>query len=171
VQMILIRALELFFACMALQACAWRVFTIRHQMLGVFVVFFVAPAILIVSLLALPPQDLDLSGQGLGLICLLHFSLSGAYLFLFTGVAGFSPSIAILEKVARSMPRGLHRDELVPVWFTDQNLSGARRHNLTAGGLLVEKDGYLQLTASGLLIARCFLVFRRFLGLPDVAQG
>jgi len=69
------------------------------------------------------------------------------------------------------MPHGLQRHELAPPWFNDKNLSGARRENLVATGMIRESGGLLHLSSRGRLIAGCFLLFRRLLGLPDVAKG
>lgn len=136
-------------------------------------VFLVAPALIlgsgftVLGLITLPP----VSRANWALAYVLHASLSGAYMFLYTGVTGFSPSIAILENVARSMPHGLGHEQLAPDWFNDDQLSGRRHHNLLAGGLISESAGRLHLSIRGRLIAWSFLVFRRFLGLPDVAKG
>ena len=71
-----------------------------------------------------------------GLSCFLHLALSGVYVNLYTAVTGFSPSIGIVQRVEESMPHGLERAELVPPWFTGQNLSVARRENLLASGFI-----------------------------------
>jgi hypothetical protein len=60
---------------------------------------------------------------------------------------------------------------LAPSWFVDAHLAGARCESLLASGLIAESDGILRLTARGRIIGTCFLLFRRFLGLPDVAKG
>ena len=107
----------------------------------------------------------------LSLALLLHYAMSVSYMLLYTAIIGFSPSIAVLQRVENGMPAGLKRDELVPEWFTDEMLSGARHKNLKDIGLISESGGVLHLEWSGRLIALSFLVFRRVLGLSDVARG
>ncbi len=106
-----------------------------------------------------------------GLAYILHVALSGSYMFLYTAVSGVSPSIAILENVEASMPKGLKRGDIAPKCFTDSTLSGARLDNLLVTGFIQESAGVLRLSFRGWLIAVSFLIFRRFLGLPDVAKG
>lgn len=155
------RTVALFAACLVLQVVVWRYFAIAGQGMRLVAVFVVLPGIVCAT-----PVEISWA-----LTYLLHVCMSVCYIILYTGVTGFSPSIAILERVDRSMPEGLTREQLPPQWFTDTHLSGARRENLLSGGLITESGGTLRLTARGKFIAACFLIFRRFIGLPDVAQG
>lgn len=158
---IIFRAFELFAACLVLQLIVWRIGRQGSYALRQMMLFFVVPAI--VCLVPREPAWI--------LTYILHFSLACVYVLLSTGLTSFSPSIAIVERVARSMPKGLKREELSPAWFTDAYLSGARCENLSASGLVAESKGVLRLTVRGKAIAMCFLIFRRFLGLPDLAKG
>jgi len=172
---ILYHAVELFCFCLAIHILVWRTFPVRHQGIRLGLIFSLG-AVAMVGVYALATRFSKGSFESLnwpswGLACLLHFSLSGVYLNLYTLVTGFSPSIGILERVEESMPHGLKRSELAPPWFTNKNLSGARRENLLATGFIYETGGVLHLSPRGRLIAHCFLIFRRFLGLPDVAKG
>lgn len=174
-QAVLYQGLELFCFCLALHIFIWRAFPKRAGLVQLALIFVLGPTLMVgilvlVSILtsgAFPRLDWTLWGVA----ALLHFALSAVYLNLYTLVAGFSPSIGILERVDKSMPRGLTRSELAPPWFNDKNLSGARRENLLATGFIFETGGMLHLSPRGRLIARCFLLFRRFLGLPDMARG
>jgi len=168
-QTIFFHALELFSFCMAIHIFIWRVFPLRNQIIGLGVIFSTGPLLLLGAALSFDASSLDWLSWGLS--ALLHFALFGVYVNLYTLVAGFSPSIGILERVEESMPRGLQRHELAPPWFNDKNLSGARRENLLSTGMIDESDGLLHLSPRGRAIAGCFLLFRRFLGLPDVAKG
>jgi hypothetical protein len=172
---VLLHAAELFCFCLGIHVVVWRVFPVRNQSLRLGMIFSFGPFVLIGAYtLASRLAPLSFSPVGWsswGLASLLHFAASGVYLNLFTAVTGFSPSIGILERVDQSMPHGLARSELVPPWFTDKNLSGTRRENLLATGLICESGGSLHLSPRGRLVAGVFLAFRRFLGLPDVAKG
>ncbi len=166
-QTVLYLGLELFCFCLAAHIVIWRVFRPRKQIVLLTLIFTFGPSLMLgIVVLA---SRIDLSSCGLAL--LLHLALAAVYINLYTLVAGFSPSIGILERVDESMPRGLQRNELAPPWFNDENLSGARRENLLSSGLVYESGGLLLLSPRGLLVSRIFLTFRRFLGLPDVAKG
>ena len=174
-QTVLCHATELFCFCLAVHILVWRAFPVRHQGIRLGLIFSLG-AVAMAGAYALVSRLSEGSFESVdwpswGLACLLHFSLSGVYLNLYTLVTGFSPSIGILERVEESMPHGLKRGDLAPPWFTDKNLSGARRQYLLATGFIYETDGVLHVSPRGRLIARCFLMFRRFLGLPDVAKG
>jgi len=172
-QAILYRGVALFCCCLAIHIFIWRIWRIRSEGLWLALIFLVAPAIILATYLGFSVgwTDARIEWPPLGLIYLLHCAVSVSYMLLYTGIANFSPSIAILQRVASSMPTGLERDQLAPDWFTDALLTGGRNENLKNLGLVSESGGSLQLQPGGRFIAFCFLVFRRLLGLPDVADG
>lgn len=174
-QTVLYHSTEMFCFCLGIHILVWRAFPIRHQGKRLCLIFSLGAVAMVgayalVSCLSKGSFE-SVDWPSWGLASLLHFSLSAVYVTLFTAVTAFSPSLGILERVDRSMPHGLKRDELAPPWFTDTNLAGARRENLLATGLIHESGGLLHLSPRGRLLARGFLIFRRFLGLPDVAKG
>ena len=172
-QTILYLAIAMFAISLAIHILIWQVLPSRRQIILLVLIFMLSPALFLVLRFAglgphaLSPQEAWLAW---GLASLLHLSLGAVYVNLYTAVAGFSPSIAILEKAEQS-PHGLERHELAPSWFSDKHLSGARRENLLAAGFICESDGSLLLTPRGRMLALGLLTFRRFLGLPDVAKG
>jgi hypothetical protein len=173
VQKVLLEGLGLFFGCMVLHVVVWRLYPVQSQGIGLVMIFGVMPIFFFAARFsatmstAFEVQDTDWSIWLLAY--LLHLSFSGSYFFLYT--VSLSPSVAMLQRVAHSMPTGLKRSELAPEWFTDENFSGVRLSNLLEGGLITESDGILKLNPKGLKVARGFLIFRRFLGLSDIGQG
>jgi hypothetical protein len=167
-QALFFHAIEMFAISMTLHIVVWRLFPLRQQLMRLGLVFLLGPALLMGSCLAIS-AGIDWASWALS--CLLHFAAAGVYVNLYTAVVGFSPSIGILERVEASMPKGLEYGQLPPPWFTDQHLSGDRRENLLATGLICERDRKLQLTPRGRLAARALLAFRRFLAMPDIAKG
>lgn len=165
---ILALGLGLFVFSMAAHILIWRSVRVKNHPSWLTAVFLVLP-VFIVILFSIATSRWP--WEGLGLAYLLDLSLSLSYMLLYTGIVGFSPSIAILERVEASMPRGLPREELVPHWFTHERLAGARHDNLLHRRLISDSDGILRLLPRGRFVARCFLIFRRFLGLPDLAEG
>jgi hypothetical protein len=170
----LTRGLGLFLGCLTIHVLIWRLRPIRKQGLALILLFVLAPGLVLLGgfIRAWTMQALvQDSWLFWGLAYLLHAALSGAYFFLYTGVTGFSPTLAIMDNLAKGMPGGIERSQLAPRWFTDERLSGARHANLLSGGLIHQTSGMLHLTARGRFIAGVFLFFRRFLGLSDLAKG
>jgi hypothetical protein len=155
---------------LAIHILIWRIFSPRNQLVPLASIFFIFGPGFMIGIFALTSLA-AFDWPSWGLSALLHFALAAVYINLYTLVAGFSPSIGIIERVEESMPRGLERSELAPPWFNDKNLSGNRRENLLATGLVCESNGLLLLSPRGKFVARSFLTYRRFLGLPDVAKG
>jgi hypothetical protein len=173
-QSILYFGLGLLFCSMAVHVLIWRSFPIGNQPFRLALVFLALPPAIILICLAAPASWRVVPQWPWSAWCLaylLDLSVSLSYMLLFTAVASFSPSIAILERVEQSMPRGLPRAELAPEWFSQERLAGERHDNLITSRLISNSGALLQLQPRGRFIAQCFLIFRRFLGLPDLAQG
>jgi len=173
-QSILYFGVGLFVGSVALQIVIWRSLPLQNQLTRLLAIFIVLPGLIITICLVTPAYCRlisRLSWTGWCLVYLLDLSLSTSYMLIYTAITGFSPSIAILERIEESMPQGLPREELVPDWFTDQNLTGARYDNLVSRRFISNSGAVLQLEPQGRFIAQCFLIFRRFLGLPDLAKG
>ena len=170
---ILLYALLLFFTSLLSHIMLWRLAPRRHDAASLAAIFVLMPLFICgltfagSSVGALRP----VAWVNWGLASILHLSLSASYVLLYSAVVGFSPSIAVLKQVAESMPRGLARDQLAPSWFTDKNLTGNRQDNLSRSGLVVEVDHTLTLSTSGRILALTLVIFRRLLGLPDIANG
>jgi hypothetical protein len=173
-QSILCFGLGLLLTSMALHIVIWRSFPVRNQPSRLVLIFIALPALIVAACLTVLSSWSVIPKWSWAMWCLVYlldFSLSAAYICVFTAITGFSPSIAIVERVGRSMPLGLPRNELVPHWFTHEKLTGARHDNLVTRGLISDTAGILRLQPRGRFVARCFLIFRRFLGLPDMAGG
>ena len=172
-QAIFSHALTLFGTCLALHILVWRIWKVRSQGIWLSLIFLIAPTLGlgIHLVLCFVGTVTRIEWGQTCLTFLLHYTLSVSYMLLYTGITGFSPSIAILQRVATSMPAGLLRDELTPAWFTDEMLSGARYNNLKHMELISETGSVLRIEPRGRFIAVCFLVFRRLLSLPDIAKG
>jgi hypothetical protein len=170
---ILGHALALFCSCLAVHILVWRIWKVRSQGMWLSLIFLIAPTLSLGIDLVLPWVGIvtRIEWAQTFLTLLLHYALSVSYMLLYTGITGFSPSIAILQRIATSLPAGLLREELAPAWFTDEMLSGARHNNLKHMELISESAEVLRLRARGRFIDVCFLIFRRVLSLPDIAKG
>jgi hypothetical protein len=170
-QLVLCYALGLFCFCLGIHIFIWRMFPARRQGARLIAIFSVG-AVLLFGIFVLASGGFSsVDWPSWGLAFLLHFSLSGAYLGLYTGLVSFSPSIAIAKRLEASMPHGLAQDKLAPPWFTDDKLGGARLENLLATGFIYQSGGLLRLTSRGRIIVRCLRLFRNILGLPETGKG
>jgi hypothetical protein len=173
-QSILTLGLVLLVCSMVFHIIIWRSLPIRNEASRLALLFIALPAAIILFCVAAPSSWRMIPQWPWAVWCLVYLmdlSASLSYMVLYTAITGFSPSIAILEHVEESMPKGLPREELVPGWFTHERLAGARHHNLVSHRLVSDSGGILQLQPRGRFVAQCFLIFRRFLGLPDSAGG
>ena len=173
-QSILCFGLGLLVCSMALHVVIWRFLPIRNQASRLAVIFVALPAVIVTLCLTALSSWRVIPQWPWAIWCLVYLldlSLSLSYMLLFTAITGFSPSIAILERVEENMPAGLPREELAPYWFTHERLAGARHDSLVSHRLVSDSGGILQIEPRGRFIAQCFLIFRRFLGLPDLAGG
>ena len=163
---VLVRGLALFTLCLSIHVLIWRCRAIRSHAAWLVLIFILFPGGVLGGTAVLGKVS-----TAWFLSYVLHGSLALAYMVMYTAVRSFSPSVAILDKVARSMPAGVEPDGLRPEWFTDSRLSGLRWQNLAAGAFISVTGGILTLEPRGRLVARAFLLFRRSLGLPDLAKG
>jgi len=170
---ILVYGLSLFAICYLLHLIIWRIRRPTAYPIWLPAIFFVLPLLTAIFILA-ANLSVDLPSPRfirLLAIFLLHASLSSAYIVFYSGLIAFSPSLAILEAIDQSMPSGLHYEELFLPWFNHKNLAGLRIENLIAAQMLVETQNLLCLTAKGRLVAWCFRLYRRSIGLPEVSEG
>lgn len=79
------------------------------------------------------------------------------------------PSLTILLIVARAIPCGCTQEE-IQGYFNNSMLLDTRFQDLIDAKLAKEVDGSLSLTTRGIIITRCFVFYRRLLGL-QIGEG
>ncbi len=172
---ILANGLSLFAICYLLHLILWRIRRPTAYPIWLPVIFFLLPLVGMTALFIMEGNlNVDLSNPRfipLLAIFLLHASLSSTYIVFYSGLIAFSPSLAVLEVIDRSMPSGLNYEELFLPWFNDKNLAGLRIENLIAARMLVKTQDLLYPTVKGRLVAQCFRLYRRSIGLPDIGEG
>jgi hypothetical protein len=95
---------------------------------------------------------------------LLQFCLSGSYIAGYPAVRVVSPSLDILIMIAASPNKQMGEEEILHRYM-EMRLVSARIDDLRSYYLLVERNGRYVLTLPAHLIAKTFLLYRRFLGL------
>jgi len=116
--------------------------------------------------------DLGGSGRLVGLnaveaaeAMLLHLCLAGTYIAGYPAVRAVSPSLDILIMISASPDKRMREEEMLRR-YADMRLVSARIDDLRSYHLLIEHNGRYYLTVPARFIARTFLLYRRFLGLP-----
>jgi len=102
-------------------------------------------------------------------VYLLHYALSLAYIFTYPAAQGACPSFLILLIIKSSMPRGITKDE-IHSYYLDKKLFVSRIHDLMDENLVVDKNGWLEMTKKGYLLLKIFISLRKMFGLP-IGQG
>ena len=168
----------LFVVCLLAHIIIWRLRHPKHQALTLCVIFFVVPILCNVSVF----NGFDNNGQSaiinhlfslevgdLLLICLLHFSLSAAYIFSYPAAQAGCPTFIILAIIRASMPHGVTKDEVL-TYFSEQQLFDSRIDDLVDEELIADRDEWLEITRKGKLILSAFSSLRKAFGLP-VGKG
>lgn len=165
---VLLAGFTLFAACLTLHVAIWRIWRPRSDLRALFVIFMIAPTLVVVALLGaslLVPGGPVPSVLDAAAILLLHWALAFAYVLTYPAAQAQSPSLEIAYAVGQSMPRGLSREELL-AHLDGETLVRSRVDDLVANRLIrAEGDRYV-LTPSSIRLIRAFLGFRALLGLP-----
>jgi hypothetical protein len=173
-RIILLQGLALFVCCYLIHMLVWRIYRPRAYPIWLLLIFFALPGFGLSAFLILAYSGVEnalFPSLHLILVLMLHGSLACAYIVLYSGLVAFSPTLAILEVIDRSMPSGLPSESLCIPWFTDQNLAGYRLENLLSSRLLIQCEEGVCLSSNGRRIASLFRSFRTCIGLPPVGGG
>lgn len=95
----------------------------------------------------------------------LYCSLAVAYVLSYPAMEADSPSLAIINIIAKASKAGLAKAELYKI-MTDETLVVARINDLLGDGLIFIESKQYFLTSKGLFLARVFGGFRKLLNLP-----
>ncbi len=172
---VLMAGILMFAVCFGVHVLIWRTCRPEREVIALFLIFLVIPAVIGLGCLSLSWPEFLLGGAGVPpisgldwpLVFLLHYVLAGAYILSYPAIQAVSPFLTILLVVRSSDPQGLTSEELRS-FFTVEGLLGARLKDLKKGYLAVESDGWFRLTWRGLLLVRFNRFLRVLLGLPEV---
>lgn len=148
----------------------WRIKISRISSLVVLIIFIVVPSALYAVLLGLGmAMPMKLNAVQLSEVYVLHLSLSAVYIASYPAVRAISPTLEIILMITAA-PDGKMTEESIVNRFATTTLVKARIDDLMIYRLIVERNGRIELTGLARLITRCFVLFRKALGLP-VGRG
>ena len=101
----------------------------------------------------------------LGHALLLALALAAAYVMTYPAIEVESPTLTIIQAIARHGPEGLARDRLF-VELNDSVLVAPRIQDLLDENLATREGGRYRLTGKGRTLARIFVTWRTILGAP-----
>jgi len=165
---VVLYGIAVFSVCMAMHIVIWRMRMPWVSTAVLLLLFCVIPAVLllIMAFAAGGMRDrIGLSSLQVLEVLLLHLSLACVYMAGYPAVRAVSPSLDILLMISAA-PEKRMRAEAMLQRYADKRLVTARIDDLRTYRLLAEQDGRYTLTLAARFIARTFLLYRRFLGLP-----
>jgi len=169
----------LFFICFLIHIIIWRLQHPKRQISTLFILFLLFPILFYISIHifytlfniqnVITRNVFSLNIGELLQVYLLHYALSLAYIFSYPAAQAGCPSFVILMVIKSSMPRGVTKDEIYS-YCSEKKLFGPRVHDLIDENLVVDKNGWLELTKKGYLLLKVFIFLRKIFSLP-VGQG
>lgn len=155
----------LFFICLSIHIIIWRLRHPKRQISTLFGVFFLFPILVHFLIYVTTKNVLSLNIGEILQVYLLGYAISLAYIFSYPAAQAGCPSFVILLIIKSAMPRGITKDELYS-YCLDNNLFDPHIHNLVNENLILDKNGWLELTKKGRLVLKFFIMLRKLFGLP-----
>lgn len=160
------------FTAFAAHVLIWRIAPPKKSaaaLLGIFVGVFLALAglSLVASLFA--PGLADYLPSGIfdyGRVAVFYFALMCGYIMTYPAIEVESPSLSIVNMMAKAGPEGLLIERLYAE-LDDDALLWPRVNDLLNERALILNDGRYQLTPNGRFIMRVFAILRQAMGALD----
>ena len=165
----------LFFICLSIHVIIWRLYHSKRQIFTLFSLFISFPLLFHVFIYnfdivfnvenVITKNLLSLNTGEFLLVYLLFYALSLAYIFSYPAAQAGCPSFIILLIIESSKRGGITR-EGIHSYCLGKKLFGLRVYDLVDENLVIDKDGWFELTKKGLLISRVFIILRKLFNLP-----
>ncbi|MCP4701860.1 MAG: hypothetical protein GY862_34115 [Gammaproteobacteria bacterium] len=155
-----ITGISCFLFAFIVHMAVWRIWPSGKDISRLFLIFICLP--FLPSLIA--AQWLELSPFAFFAMVLLWFALSAAYIQTYPALKEDIPSFRLLFLIDDSGPQGINRENLLGKIGGD-DLFLRKIDELEKDGLILEKDGKLELSRAGRFLSSVFYYYRRILGL------
>ena len=162
-------ALLLFAGAFLLHLLRWRIAppsATAQALVLTFVLGILGGLALVMSLAwSLPGFAAWLPSDPFGVLqaVVLALALAAGYVMTYPAIEVESPTLVMIQAIARSGGEGLARATLFDQ-LNDEVLVAPRVRDLVSEGLAVEREGRLHLSGRGRRLVRLFLFWRRVLG-------
>ena len=162
-------ALLLFAGAFLLHLLRWRIAppsATAQALVLTFVLGILGGLALVMSLAwSLPGLAAWLPSDPFGVLqaAVLALALAAGYVMTYPAIEVESPTLVMIQAIARSGGEGLARATLFDQ-LNDEVLVAPRVRDLVSEGLAVEREGRLHLSERGRRLVRLFLFWRRVLG-------
>ena len=158
-------------ACWILHVVVWRIRRPDGYLLWLPAIFFGIPYLCLFAALGSRSIAWRTHGILLWAAAILHGLICVCYIFQYTGIIEYSPSVEILKFVRSRMPEGVKISEIDAPTLSEEALTGKRVRHLLASTLLEEADGVLCLTGRGRALLKAYALYRTLLFLPRTGRG
>lgn len=156
----------LFLFCLFFHVLHWRWKKPQDDIFVLFLNFVIAPLLILIFILfVIKYPFLNFSFSEVIAIYVLHLALSGVYISSYPAVQAYSPSLEILLMYSKSKSAGITREEMLKMFDKDSIVSDRVRDLVNSNWVKQEGDNY-RLTFFSKVIVRCYLFYRKSLGLP-----
>jgi len=141
------------------QIVLWHIHPIKQEMRWLFLLMLLMPLLP----LAIISHYLQLNGTEIIAAVLIWLSLAVSYIQTYPALKEDIPTFKLLLFIA-SQQQGVTTDDIM-TYISQQNLVKRKLDELHNDSLLIEQRGRLYLSPTGRLLASCFALYRRLLGL------
>lgn len=158
----------LFLVALLLQLIVWRISLPRRQTKMLLSIFFstLAIGLFVAHALSSPGNVLAINSfSGYIHISIFFVSLTLAYMITYSAIEADSPSLSMVNSIAKAGPGGLD-EQLFIQMMSDDLLVNPRIEDLLRDKMAYQAGNKLRLTTKGLLFARLFILQRKLLDLP-----
>lgn len=145
---------------LAIHLLVWRLFRPKNHISLVLLLFGILPFPLIIA-------SCFVFAHGLAesiLIFVGYYALAGIYVQTYPAIQAFSPSLRVILMIGHSS-HGLSMQE-IESRLSKVNVNMERFEDLFRESFIKEERGMLMLLPKGKILARIFVSYRNFLGLP-----
>lgn len=163
---VFVSAAAAFVLVFVLHVFVWRVFKPRNDINALGLVFVVLPVIGGVALFLALREKFSLADFILS--ALLYLAVAAAYIQTYPGMRSNVPTLVIVNLIGRSQT-GLTIEQLKATLTREQMVQNKVEELADEGFVTIAPDQSVQLTARGKLLANCFILYRKLLGLREGA--
>lgn len=157
---IILLGLSMFVVLFLVHISIWRLFTVKREMLVLFILFLALPSVVFSTTLFFKMYSMSYVIA----VGLLYYSIAVIYLQTYPAIKRNIPSFEILFLLSQHRQEGLKESDIVKNLVKKDNLFSQKLDELKNDHLIIQRSDDLSLTIHGKILAHIFLLYRRILG-------